>query len=97
MHKPRSDTDSPEDAALLVAYGNGDLSAARLLTVRLGPRVLGFATRMLRGDRAEAEDVTQEALLRLWKIAPDWQQGQARVSTWLFRVASNLCLGSVDI
>ncbi|WP_342592289.1 RNA polymerase sigma factor [Oceaniglobus trochenteri] len=80
------------DAALLVAFGNGDLSAARLLTARLGPRVLGFATRMLKGDRAEAEDVTQEAMVRLWKQAPEWQQGQARVSTWLFRVTSNLCL-----
>ncbi len=46
---------------------------------------------MLGGDRAEAEDVTQEAMLRLWKMAPDWRQGEAKVSTWLFRVASNLC------
>lgn len=79
------------DEALLVAYGNGDREAARLLTARLAPRVLGFAARMLGGDRAEAEDVTQEAMLRLWKIAPDWRQGEAKVSTWLFRVASNLC------
>lgn len=79
------------DEALLVAYGNGDREAARLLTARLAPPVLGFAARMLGGDRAEAEDVTQEAMLRLWKIAPDWRQGEAKVSTWLFRVASNLC------
>ncbi|MCA3501469.1 MAG: sigma-70 family RNA polymerase sigma factor, partial [Rhodobacter sp.] len=38
------------------------------------------------------EDVTQEAMLRLWRMAPGWQQGGARVSTWLYRVASNLCL-----
>jgi len=92
MQMPLSDTQAPGDAALLLAYGQGDLSAARLLTARLGPRILGFATRMLHGDRAEAEDVTQEAMLRLWKIAPDWQEGQARVSTWLFRVTANLCL-----
>ena len=42
-------------------------------------------------DRAEAEDVTQEAMLRLWKIAPDWRQGEAQVSTWLYRVVRNLC------
>ncbi|MEL7346037.1 MAG: sigma-70 family RNA polymerase sigma factor, partial [Pseudomonadota bacterium] len=27
----------------------------------------------------------------LWKIAPDWRAGEAKVSTWLFRVVSNLC------
>lgn len=79
------------DDALLVLYGNGDPMAAELLTRRLAPRVLGFAVRHLGGDRAEAEDVTQEAMLRLWKIAPDWRSGEAQVSTWLFRVVSNLC------
>lgn len=78
------------DEALLVAFGNGDRDAARALTVRLTPKVLGFATRML-GDRAEAEDVAQEAMLRLWKIAKDWRQGEAKVTTWLYRVVSNLC------
>ncbi len=79
------------DDALLVLYGNGDPMAAELLTRRLAPRVMGFATRLLGGDRSEAEDVTQEAMLRLWKIAPDWRTGEAQVSTWVFRVVSNLC------
>ncbi|MCI2398607.1 RNA polymerase sigma factor [Aliiroseovarius subalbicans] len=79
------------DDALLVAYGNGDREAAMLLTTRLTPRVLGFSARMLGGDRAEAEDVTQEAMLRLWKIAPEWRQGEAKVTTWLFHVVRNLC------
>lgn len=79
------------DEALLVLYGNGDPMAAQLLTHRLAPRVLGFATRLLGGDRAEAEDVTQEAMLRLWKQAASWRSGEAQVSTWLYRVVSNLC------
>ncbi len=78
------------DEALLVAFGNGDRQAARELTLRLTPRVLGYATRLLR-DRAEAEDVAQEAMMRLWKIAPDWRQGEAKITTWLYRVVSNLC------
>ncbi len=81
--------DTP-DEALLVLYANGDAAAARSLTCRLTPRVFGQAHRMLR-DRAEAEDVTQEALLRLWKIAPEWRQGEAKVTTWLWRVVANLC------
>lgn len=78
------------EGALLVAYANGDNSAARELTLALAPRVLAQAARML-ADRAEAEDVTQEAMLRLWRAAPDWRQGEARVSTWLYRVTANLC------
>jgi RNA polymerase sigma-70 factor (ECF subfamily) len=35
--------------------------------------------------------VTQEAMLRLWRIAPAWRPGEAQVSAWLYRVASNLC------
>ncbi len=77
------------DGALLVAYAQGDMAAARLLTDRLAPRALAQAARML-ADRAEAEDVTQEALLRLWRVAPAWRQGEARVTTWLYRVVANL-------
>ncbi len=81
----------PSDEALLVLFANGDTTVASELTRRLGPRVLGMAMRML-GNRAEAEDVTQEAMIRLWKIAPDWRQGEAQVSTWLYRVTMNLCI-----
>ncbi|AKO96071.1 RNA polymerase sigma factor, sigma-70 family [Marinovum algicola DG 898] len=82
-------TDGISDEALLVLYANGDGPAARALTLRLTPRAYAQAFRML-GDRAEAEDVTQDALMRLWKIAPDWRQGEAQVSTWLWRVVANL-------
>lgn len=78
------------DEALLVLYANGDPDAARLLAQRLVPRVLGYATRIL-GDRAEAEDIAQEVMLRLWRAAPDWRTGEAQVSTWVYRVAANLC------
>lgn len=78
------------DETLLDLYGQGDPAAARALTLRLTPRVLGYAARLLT-DRAEAEDVTQEAMLRLWNMAPDWRSGEAKVSTWLYRVVTNLC------
>ena len=78
------------DAALLARYAAGDAAAARRLADRHLPRVLSFARRML-GDAAEAEDVAQEAMLRLWRIAPRWRAGEARISTWLYRVTANLC------
>ena len=80
-----------EDAELLARFSKGDRTAAQVLTARLAPLVFAQAFRML-GDRAEAEDVTQDSLLRLWHAAPDWQPGQAKVTTWLYRVTSNLCI-----
>ena len=90
MNTPSDPFAGAPDATLLVAFANGDGDAARLLTARLLPRVLAQATRML-ANASEAEDVAQEAMIRLWKIAPDWEQGQAQVSTWLYRVVANLC------
>jgi len=81
---------SVPDETLLVAFANGDPQAARDLAQRLLPRVLAQATRMLH-DHAEAEDVAQDAMMRLWKIAPEWRNGEAMVSTWLYRVVANLC------
>ncbi len=80
------------DEALMVLYANGDRHAALALTRRITPRVLAYAARLLSGDRAEAEDVTQETMLRLWKVAPDWRPGETKVTTWAYRVATNLCI-----
>lgn len=89
VSRPDSDDAAP-DAALLVSYANGDVAAGRTLLARLAPRLFGYATRVL-GDRAEAEDVVQETMLKLWKIAPKWRQGEAQVSTWAYRVMVNMC------
>lgn len=62
------------DEALLARFAAGDRLAARVLTMRLTPRVLALAKRMLK-DATEAEDVAQEAMVRLWRIAPDWREG----------------------
>lgn len=77
------------DETLLSRYSDGDPAAARILTLRLTPLAYRVAVRML-NDRAEAEDVTQEALLRLWKVAPRWRPQEATISTWLYRVVTNL-------
>ena len=88
---PRDSLTEVSDETLLVLYANGDPDAARLLSQRIVPRMLGVATRLL-ADRAEAEDVAQEAMVRLWRVAPDWRPGEAQVSTWMYRVVSNLCI-----
>lgn len=78
------------DEELLSRIASGDPAAARALIARKLPRLLSLAGRML-GDGAEAEDVAQEAFLRVWKQAPKWRAGVARFDTWLHRVALNLC------
>lgn len=88
---PMIQSGGASDDALLVLFAKGDRGAAADLTQRLAPRALGVAMRML-GNRAEAEDVTQDAMMRLWRMAPDWTPGQAQVSTWLYRVVTNLCI-----
>lgn len=81
----------PDDGTLIARFAGGDQAAARMLAARLTPGVLALALRLLR-DRAEAEDVAQDAMLRLWKIAPDWDASRAKPSTWLYRVTHNLCM-----
>ncbi|WP_298971290.1 RNA polymerase sigma factor [uncultured Roseobacter sp.] len=90
MEMPSDALTTLPDDALLVLYANGDRHAAQALTARLLPRVFRQARHML-GDASEAEDVAQDAMVRLWRIAPDWRQGEAQVTTWLYRVTANLC------
>jgi RNA polymerase sigma-70 factor (ECF subfamily) len=78
------------DEELLSRVARGDPAAVRALVARKLPRLLSLASRML-GDAPEAEDVAQEAFLRVWKQAPRWRPGAARFDTWLHRVALNLC------
>ena len=54
---PRDMVCDEDEALLLARYAQGDADAARLLVLRLLPPVLSFASRMMAGDRAEAEDM----------------------------------------
>ena len=77
---PLDDQTKAPDDVLLRAYARGEERAAGILTARLLPRVYAHALRLL-GDTAEAEDVAQEAMMRLWRVAPHWRAGEAKVST----------------
>jgi RNA polymerase sigma-70 factor, ECF subfamily len=77
-------------AGLVFKAGKGDRKAASDLVKAVSPALWRVAWRLLR-DRAEAEDVTQEALIKMWKMAPTWKPGRAKFETWLYQVATNLC------
>ena len=78
------------DEELLVLYQRGDVGAfERLLRRHRGP-LHTFLVRML-GDRERAEDLAQEAFLRIAKGASGWEQ-RAKFKTWLYTIARNLCV-----
>jgi RNA polymerase sigma-70 factor (ECF subfamily) len=74
----------------MARVARGDEPAFRQLSRRHLPAMLGLARRIL-GNAADAEDVAQEAMLRVWTHAPRWQP-LAAFRTWLTRVVVNLCL-----
>ncbi len=78
------------DEDLLARIARSDSAAVREMVARKLPRLLALAARIL-GDRMEAEDVAQEAFLRIWRQAPHWETGRARFDTWLYAIALNLC------
>src|SRR3990172_8047344 len=83
-----------EDRALLAGVASKDAQAFRALVDRHLGAVLSLARRMLRDD-AEAEDVAQETMLRLWRSGGSLDLGAHGLKPWLRRVASNLCIDRV--
>jgi RNA polymerase sigma-70 factor, ECF subfamily len=90
----RGTPDDLPDSVLLRRVAGRDQVAFRQLVARHLSSVLGIARRMLRDD-AEADDVAQEAMLRLWQSAGELELGPAGARPWLRRVASNLCLDRI--
>jgi RNA polymerase sigma factor (sigma-70 family) len=86
--------DDAVDAALVDRLRSGDVTAFRELVGRHISVVAGIARRMLK-DEAEAEDIAQEAMLRLWRSAAGLELGPGGLRPWLRRVTSNLCIDRV--
>lgn len=86
--------DSADDAALVERLGVGDAAAFRQLLDRHLGAVSSVARRMLRDD-AEAEDVAQETMLRLWRTGGGLEVAGNGLRGWLCRVASNLCIDRI--
>jgi RNA polymerase sigma-70 factor, ECF subfamily len=75
---------------LLARLRAGDPRAFEELVITYQHRVFGVALRML-GSRAEAEEIAQEVFLRAHRSLGDFR-GEARLGTWLYGIASRLCL-----
>ncbi|MDP2284370.1 MAG: sigma-70 family RNA polymerase sigma factor [Pseudohongiella sp.] len=63
--------------------------------VRQHSRAIGFYAFRMLGNKDSAEDIAQETFLRLWTHADRWRSDKASISTWLHRIAHNLCIDSM--
>ncbi|MEO8667280.1 MAG: sigma-70 family RNA polymerase sigma factor [Bauldia sp.] len=82
------------DRDLMAAIAAGDDQAFASMVGAETPRLLRFARSILTASPAEAEEVVQESLVRLWQAAEAWQPN-GRVSTWLHQVVYRLCIDSI--
>jgi RNA polymerase sigma-70 factor (ECF subfamily) len=80
----------PSDAELLARHGAGDPDAFGILVHRHRDRLWAVALRTL-GDREEAADALQDALVSAFRAAHTFQ-GRSAVTTWLHRIVVNACL-----
>lgn len=79
------------DADLIERIALGDKAAFSDLMSRHLSSIVALATHIL-GDRFAAEDVAQTVFLKTWQMIPRWQSGNARLLTWMRKVATNQCL-----
>jgi RNA polymerase sigma-70 factor (ECF subfamily) len=81
--------DDPErDLRLMEKVRAGDMDAFRELVETHQQRVVGTIARMI-GDPTEAEDLSQQVFVRVWKSAPRWEP-TAKFTTWLYTILRNL-------
>jgi RNA polymerase sigma-70 factor (ECF subfamily) len=80
-----------DDEALMKRIAEGSETALRALADRHIGRMLRLAEKTL-GSAAEADDVIQEALLRIWNHAGSWRRERSRLTTWIYTIVYRLCI-----
>lgn len=78
------------DDRLIARCVAGDQQAFALLVSQYQTQVYNLAWRYL-GEAEDAKDATQEAFIKVYHALPKYQ-GQAKFSTWLYRIVANTCI-----
>jgi RNA polymerase sigma factor (sigma-70 family) len=81
-----------EESALVSRARDGDSRAFEQLYRRHSDRVYGLCVRLCQGDRAKAEQATQDAFVRAWEKLDSFR-GESQFGTWLHRITVNVVLG----
>lgn len=90
---PREPADLDPDTLLMLRARDDDMEAYSLLVERFQQRIINTIYRYT-GDGAGAEDLAQEVFIRVFKARKSYQP-TAKFSTWVFRIATNLCLNEI--
>jgi RNA polymerase sigma factor (sigma-70 family) len=85
-------TQPGDESALVSRARDGDSRAFEQLYRRHNDRVYGLCVRLCQGDRAKAEQATQDAFVRAWEKLDSFR-GDAQFGTWLHRITVNVVLG----
>ncbi|HCJ67364.1 MAG TPA: RNA polymerase subunit sigma [Elusimicrobia bacterium] len=78
-----------QDNELMLKFKEGDISAFEELLKKYEKSILNLVYHFL-GNSNDAEDLTQEVFLRVYRARETWQP-KAKFSTWLYRITANLC------
>ncbi len=81
------------DVRLMLRLQRGDETAFPELFQRLGPRVLQYVRRLV-GSDARAEEITQDVFVQMFRFRERYRP-ESRLSTWVFTIATNLCLNEL--
>jgi len=91
-----SDTEAPAadaDARLMLEFQAGDLVAFELLFSRHSRAIVNFAYRFVR-NREVAEELAQEVFIKVYDAGRNYR-AEAKFTTWLYRIATNVCLNEI--
>jgi len=83
--------EASQDDTLMQRVAEGDPVAFETLMRRNMRRALGIAQGVM-GNAGDADEIAQEAFMRVWQHARRWDPDQAGFATWFYRIVLNLCL-----
>ncbi|GAA0977770.1 sigma-70 family RNA polymerase sigma factor [Acrocarpospora macrocephala] len=84
------------DESLVAGMASGDAEAAAAFVRRFQARVFGLALSVV-GDTGLAEEVAQEAFVRVWRHAATYDPRRGRVATWLLTITRNLAVDAIRL
>ncbi len=85
---------APTDEALLAGMAMGDQDSAVAFVRRYQRRIFGLAYSMT-SDASVAEEVAQEALIRVWRHAPVFDARRGSVTSWVLTITRNLTIDAL--
>jgi RNA polymerase sigma-70 factor (ECF subfamily) len=88
---PQAADQSLEDARLLAAVADGDREAFRDLYARFSSPLFSLAVRLL-GDTGTAEEALQDAFVKIWRHAANYDERKSRPFTWAVTILRRTCI-----